>query len=216
LFIFYFFILKSHQNNIDSFQFVTNDDNNEKILVGNKLKNVFLNSNLNVTTLTNFKQSLFEFQKKLIKLRNEECIIKSHIKHFNSNDYLIDYSNEKLVNFKYLLANFSTTSTTTSYNNNDSILFDKIINNFNNMVYCYCILYLFIVIIIIILFLFKKIKKCISSSIIIDLFSNNATSLINYEYLFQLVLTQLTNPGCDLCNEHKLVDTITVTKLESI
>jgi hypothetical protein len=69
--------------------------------------------------------------------------------------------------------------------------------------------------IIIILFLFKKIK-CISSSIIIDLFSNNATSLINYEYLFQLVLTQLTNPGCDLCNEHKLVDPITVTKLESI
>jgi hypothetical protein len=133
LFIFSFFILKSHQNNIDSFQFVTNDNhnhNNEKILVGNKLKNVFLNSNLNVTTLTNFKQSLFEFQKKLIKLRNEECIIKSHIKHFNSNDYLIDYSNEKLVNFKYLLANFSTTS----YNNNDSILFDKIINNFNNMV----------------------------------------------------------------------------------
>ena len=140
LFIFSFLILKSHQNNIDSFQFVTNDNhnnnnnnnNNENILVGNKLKNVFLNSNLNVTTLTNFKQSLFEFQKKLIKLRNEECIIKSHIKHFNSNDYLIDYSNEKLVNFKYLLANFSTT--TTSYNNNDSILFDKIINNFNNMV----------------------------------------------------------------------------------
>jgi hypothetical protein len=135
LFIFSFFILKSHQNNIDSFQFVTNDNdnnnNNNEKLIGNKLKNVFLNSNLNVTTLTNFKQSLFEFQKKLIKLRNEECIIKSHIKHFNSNDYLIDYSNEKLVNFKYLIANFSTT---TSYNNNDSILFDKIINNFNNMV----------------------------------------------------------------------------------
>jgi hypothetical protein len=54
--------------------------------------------------------------------------------------------------------------------------------------------------------------KCISSTEIVNIFANESNN--DYEYLFQLVLTQFTNTGCDLCYERPL-STQAVTRLES-
>lgn len=95
-------------------------------LIGTKLINNFLTTNINITTFAKFKQSLFNFQKQLIQLRNNECFIKSK-KDPNELDFFNADSDLKWLETVNLLANFSTQS-------DNNILSDKIISNFNEMV----------------------------------------------------------------------------------
>jgi hypothetical protein len=47
-----------------------------KLLLGNKLKSKFLTDNINTSDFTSFNNSLFSFQEKILKTRNNQCEVK--------------------------------------------------------------------------------------------------------------------------------------------
>lgn len=166
--------------------FFSSHDAITNTLIAKKLKVSFLASNVNLTSYDKFKQSLLEFQSNLIKLRNNECFLQSKIDP-KLNDLFTSSNDTKWLATLDLMHNFSIHSA-------DSVLADNIVFNLNQM--------------------------CISSNSLLDLFYVNDSQASvwsqNYENLFQIVLTQLTNQGCDLCNEsEKKNDKTSVTKLES-
>ena len=107
-----------------SFMFAHKNEANA--IIGNKLKVNFLTSNTNTLNLEKFNETLFQFQKSLIKLRNNECLLKSH-KNFESPGYLTKSDDESWLVTRKLWSNFSS-------NIDNSILADQIIKNFNSLV----------------------------------------------------------------------------------
>ena len=59
--------------------------------------------------------------------------------------------------------------------------------------------------------IFLSIKKCFESSILADLFDENTKE--SYENIFQIVLNQLNNHGCNMCKKEN--NSAPVTALES-
>jgi hypothetical protein len=106
--------------------FIFKPKNQANAIIGNKLKASFLTSNTNTLNLLKFNETLYQFQKSLIKLRNSECLLKNH-KNFESTGYLTESDDELWLETRKLWSNFS-------LNIDNSILSDEVVKKFNSLV----------------------------------------------------------------------------------